>query len=229
LFAVGELGSHGFPFAQQAKDAYTNGFDWAYPVFCFERGETILVGCFFPPEVGRYLGDNQLSQVRQAVEYGVKVSGCTVHFVDEGTDTGPIIIQRCIPVEEGDDEEILAARILVEEHRILAEAVRLVLEGKVKARGVLVPVLPEIYEPSLAELERLERRRVDTIVHPRLSRKSKKDFFVRQALNACELRCLLRFLQLPNCMLLALLNQKQRTLHQVLNSRPCFLHTQHPQ
>ncbi len=77
---------------------------------------------------------------RQAVEYGVKVSGCTVHFVDEGTDTGPIIIQRCVPVEEGDDEEVLAARILVEEHRILAEAVRLFLEGRVRLLGRRVEV-----------------------------------------------------------------------------------------
>jgi phosphoribosylglycinamide formyltransferase-1 len=72
---------------------------------------------------------------RQALEYGVKVSGCTVHFVDEGTDTGPIIIQRCIPVGEEDDEESLAARILVEEHRILVEAVRLFLEGRIGIAG----------------------------------------------------------------------------------------------
>jgi phosphoribosylglycinamide formyltransferase-1 len=77
---------------------------------------------------------------RQAVEYGVKVSGCTVHFVDEGTDTGPVIIQRCVPVEEGDDEESLAARILVEEHRILAEAVRLFLEGRVRLVGRRVEI-----------------------------------------------------------------------------------------
>jgi phosphoribosylglycinamide formyltransferase-1 len=77
---------------------------------------------------------------RQAVEYGVKVSGCTVHFVDEGTDTGPIVIQRCIPVEEGDDEESLAARILVEEHRILAEAVRLFLEGRIQVVGRRVEI-----------------------------------------------------------------------------------------
>jgi phosphoribosylglycinamide formyltransferase-1 len=77
---------------------------------------------------------------RQAVEYGVKVSGCTVHFVDEGTDTGPIVIQRCIPVEEGDDEESLAARILVEEHRVLAEAVRLFLEGRIWMVGRRVEV-----------------------------------------------------------------------------------------
>jgi phosphoribosylglycinamide formyltransferase-1 len=75
---------------------------------------------------------------RQALEYGVKISGCTVHFVDEGTDTGPIIIQRCIPVEEEDDEEALAARILVEEHRILTEAVRLFCEERLEIRGRLV-------------------------------------------------------------------------------------------
>jgi phosphoribosylglycinamide formyltransferase-1 len=72
---------------------------------------------------------------RQAVEYGVRVSGCTVHFVDEGTDTGPIIIQRCIPVEEGDDEETLSNRILVEEHRILTEAVRLFCEDRIRLAG----------------------------------------------------------------------------------------------
>ena len=72
---------------------------------------------------------------RQTIEYGVKVSGCTVHFVDEGTDTGPIIIQRCIPVEDEDDEEALAARILVEEHRILTEAVRLFLGDKIRIVG----------------------------------------------------------------------------------------------
>jgi len=72
---------------------------------------------------------------RQALEYGVRVSGCTVHFVDEGTDTGPIILQRCVPVEEGDDEERLADRILAEEHRILAEAVRLFCEGRIRLEG----------------------------------------------------------------------------------------------
>ena len=72
---------------------------------------------------------------RQALGYGVKVSGCTVHFVDEGTDTGPIIIQRCIPVEEEDDEEALAARILVEEHQVLTEAVRLFCEERIRIVG----------------------------------------------------------------------------------------------
>jgi len=81
-----------------------------------------------------------LHSPRQALEYGVKVSGCTVHFVDEGTDTGPIIIQRCIPVGEEDDEETLAARILVEEHRILAEAVRLFLEDRLRIVGRRVAI-----------------------------------------------------------------------------------------
>lgn len=66
---------------------------------------------------------------QQAVEYGVRFSGCTVHFVDEGMDTGPIIIQAIVPVAPDDTEESLAARILVEEHRIYPEAIRLYAEG----------------------------------------------------------------------------------------------------
>jgi phosphoribosylglycinamide formyltransferase-1 len=78
----------------------------------------------------------------QAVEYGVKVSGCTVHFVDEGMDTGPIIIQRCVPVEEGDDEDRLAARILAEEHLALPDAVRLFCEDRLVIDGRCVRILP---------------------------------------------------------------------------------------
>jgi phosphoribosylglycinamide formyltransferase-1 len=80
---------------------------------------------------------------RKALKYGVKYSGCTVHFVDEGVDTGPIIIQAAVPVLEGDDEEMLAARILKEEHRIYAEAVQLFGEGRLKIEGRVVHVLPE--------------------------------------------------------------------------------------
>lgn len=72
---------------------------------------------------------------RQAIDYGVKVSGCTVHFVDAGTDTGPIIIQAAVPVMEGDTEETLSARIVTEEHRIYPEAVRLFAEGRLKVKG----------------------------------------------------------------------------------------------
>lgn len=72
---------------------------------------------------------------RQAIEYGVKVSGCTVHFVDEGTDTGPIILQSAVPVTEGDSEESLSARILEQEHLLYPRAVGLVAEGKISLEG----------------------------------------------------------------------------------------------
>ena len=72
---------------------------------------------------------------RQAIDYGVKVSGCSVHFVDAGTDTGPIIIQSTVPVLEDDSESSLSARILIEEHRIYPEAIRLFAEGRLKVKG----------------------------------------------------------------------------------------------
>ena len=72
---------------------------------------------------------------RQALEHGVRVSGCSVHLVDSGTDTGPIILQRCVRVEQDDTEESLADRILEEEHRILPEAVRLFMEGRLNVQG----------------------------------------------------------------------------------------------
>src|SRR5580700_5538711 len=80
-----------------------------------------------------------LEAQRQALDYGVKFSGCTVHFVDENLDAGPIVAQAIVGIEPGDTEESLAARILTEEHRIYTEAVRLVLSGKfrVEDRRVL--------------------------------------------------------------------------------------------
>jgi phosphoribosylglycinamide formyltransferase-1 len=78
---------------------------------------------------------------KQAVEYGVKVSGCTVHFVDEGVDSGPVILQRTVPVMEGDSEETLSARILEQEHQAYPEAVRLFSEGRLKVEGRRVRVL----------------------------------------------------------------------------------------
>jgi phosphoribosylglycinamide formyltransferase-1 len=71
----------------------------------------------------------------QAIEHGVKFSGCTVHFVDEGLDSGPIVQQAVVPVLDGDTAETLAARILVEEHRIYPEAIALVLSGKYRITG----------------------------------------------------------------------------------------------
>ena len=75
---------------------------------------------------------------QQAFDYGVKVSGCTVHFVDEGMDTGPIIIQKAVPVLDSDTADDLAARILEQEHKIFPEAVRLFVEGKLKVEGRIV-------------------------------------------------------------------------------------------
>lgn len=67
-----------------------------------------------------------------AIEYGVKISGCTVHFVDEGTDTGPIIIQKSVPVFAEDTAELLQKRVLEKEHEALPEAIKLIETGKVK-------------------------------------------------------------------------------------------------
>jgi phosphoribosylglycinamide formyltransferase-1 len=72
---------------------------------------------------------------RQALEHGAKVAGVTVHFADEGVDTGPIIAQASVPVLEDDTEESLSARILVEEHRLYPEVVRLFAEGRLRLEG----------------------------------------------------------------------------------------------
>jgi len=76
-----------------------------------------------------------LNPQKQAIEYGVRLSGCTVHFVDLGTDTGPIILQAAVPVEQDDTVEALSSRILTEEHRIYPEAVRLFAAGKIAVNG----------------------------------------------------------------------------------------------
>jgi phosphoribosylglycinamide formyltransferase-1 len=76
-----------------------------------------------------------LAAQQQALDWGVKVSGCTVHFVEEGVDTGPIIQQAAVPVTEGDTAESLEARIMVEEHRIYPEAIQLFAEGRLMVEG----------------------------------------------------------------------------------------------
>ncbi|HZC88059.1 MAG TPA: phosphoribosylglycinamide formyltransferase, partial [Nitrososphaera sp.] len=72
---------------------------------------------------------------KQALEYGVKVSGCTVHFVDEGVDSGPVILQKAVPVKDNDTEEKLSARILKQEHTVYPQAVKLFCEGRIKLQG----------------------------------------------------------------------------------------------
>ena len=76
-----------------------------------------------------------LDAQKQALDYGVKFTGCTVHIVDEGMDTGPIVLQSVVPVLDDDTVETLSARILAEEHRIYSEAVCLMLEDKVHIEG----------------------------------------------------------------------------------------------
>jgi phosphoribosylglycinamide formyltransferase-1 len=76
-----------------------------------------------------------LESQRNALEHGVKFAGCTVHFVDENLDAGPIILQPVVPVQDTDDEHALSARILKEEHRIYSEAVKNVLEGNYRIEG----------------------------------------------------------------------------------------------
>jgi phosphoribosylglycinamide formyltransferase-1 len=76
-----------------------------------------------------------LESQRQALEYGVKCAGCTVHFVDENLDAGPIVLQAVVPVHDSDTEASLSEKILREEHRIYSEAVRIVLEGRFKIQG----------------------------------------------------------------------------------------------
>ncbi len=77
---------------------------------------------------------------RQCVEYGARFAGCTVHFVDEGTDTGPVIVQAIVPVLPGDREEDLAARILEQEHRLYPQAIQWFSQGRLSVSGRTVAV-----------------------------------------------------------------------------------------
>ena len=85
-----------------------------------------------------------LEAQKQAFDYGVQISGCSVHFVDEHLDHGPIIVQRAVPVLPDDDEHTLAARILEQEHKAYTEAIRIVIEGnyQIIGRRVVVASLP---------------------------------------------------------------------------------------
>jgi phosphoribosylglycinamide formyltransferase 1 len=84
-----------------------------------------------------------LESQRQALEHGAKFSGCTVHFVDENLDAGPIILQAVVPIQNDDTESSLSERVLREEHRIYSEAVRIVLEGRYRIEGRRVLIDPE--------------------------------------------------------------------------------------
>ncbi len=85
-----------------------------------------------------------LESQKQALEYGVKFAGCTVHFVDENLDAGPIVLQAVVPIEDRDTEDTLSARILKEEHRIYSEAVKIVLAGNYQIAGRRVLIAKEL-------------------------------------------------------------------------------------
>jgi len=89
-----------------------------------------------------------LSAQRQALEYGVKVAGCTVHFVDEGIDTGPIILQTAVAVLDDDTEESLADRILQQEHKLYSRAIQLFADGALSVEGRRVKVKFDVGEPG---------------------------------------------------------------------------------
>ena len=84
-----------------------------------------------------------LHSQKQALDYGVKVAGCTVHFVDAGLDSGPIIVQKTVPVLDGDTEESLSDRILEQEHAAFSEAIALFCDGRLKIAGRKVIILPK--------------------------------------------------------------------------------------
>lgn len=88
-----------------------------------------------------------LEAPRQALEYGVRFTGCTVHFVDEGVDTGPIILQAVVPVYPDDDVQSLTARIQEQEHRIYPKALALYAEGRIRLQGRRVMIQEETAAP----------------------------------------------------------------------------------
>ncbi len=92
-----------------------------------------------------------LHAARQALDYGARIAGCTVHFVDEGTDTGPIIAQAVVPVLDRDDEASLSARIHAEEHRLYPQAVQWFAQGRLSLRGrhVVLDGAPAGASPTL--------------------------------------------------------------------------------
>lgn len=85
---------------------------------------------------------------KQANDYGVKISGCTVHFVDEGMDTGPIIIQAAVPVKDDDTEETLSGRIIRLEHKIFPEAIKIFSEGRIEIHGRKVRIKDSAFDDS---------------------------------------------------------------------------------
>jgi phosphoribosylglycinamide formyltransferase-1 len=122
--------------------------DRGVDLVCLAGYMRLLSGLFVREHRGRIMNIHPsllpafpgLDAQRQAIQHGVRWSGVTVHFVDEGLDTGPIILQAVVPVHQDDTEETLSERILAEEHRVYAEAVRLYFEGKLSIDGRVVRI-----------------------------------------------------------------------------------------
>ncbi len=100
-----------------------------------KRDVKLVILAGFMRVVGKALIDPGLHGQKQAADYGVKISGCTVHFVDEGVDTGPIIIQAALPTYHDDTEDTLSERILKQEHKIFPYAIKLYSEGRLTIEG----------------------------------------------------------------------------------------------
>lgn len=116
------------------------GFDQVLLPFFVQRFPARIINVH-PALLPAFGGD--MHGVKRALEHGVKVSGCTVHFVTEEVDAGPIILQAAVPVEEDDTVEALAARIREQEHRLLPRAIQLFAEGRLSLEGRRVRILAE--------------------------------------------------------------------------------------
>ncbi len=118
------------------------GFMTIIPKEFVEQYEGRIIN-IHPALIPSFCGDGYYGEIvhRAALDYGVKISGATVHFVDEKTDAGPIILQEAVPVMEDDTIETLAARVLKVEHRILPEAVKLYCEGRLRIEGRKVRIV----------------------------------------------------------------------------------------
>lgn len=118
------------------------GFMTIIPKEFVEQYEGRIIN-IHPALIPSFCGDGYYGKIvhRAALDYGVKISGATVHFVDEKTDAGPIILQEAVPVMEDDTIETLAARVLKVEHRILPEAVKLYCEGRLRIEGRKVRIV----------------------------------------------------------------------------------------
>ncbi len=138
--AVESAGAERMAFDRQVVEIlHEHRIDWV----CLAGYMRLLSGVFVSEFAGRILNIHPsllpafpgLDAQYQALEHGVKVTGCTVHFVDDNLDSGPILLQAPVPVLNGDTVDTLSSRILIEEHRIYSEAIRWVLRGNYRVEG----------------------------------------------------------------------------------------------